>query len=663
MFALGWISILGAVSAVTPEGDTLQRVTVSEERPYDTVYIRAQRVDFATVGRVVRELQSGDNDQLLTAVMQDAGVFFKQYGVTGSSTISRRGADANQTQINWNGLPINNPMLGMSDFNTLMGWGCGEMFLVEGGNSAVVGSGSMGGTLFMRNAVRFMDGSSPYACQVQSKAMGTVGSFGERNLAADVQVLGKRRYFSLSTVRFSHQNAFTFQDAGLEMPNRKMENALREQQMLRMVAGVKYRRSQLRTVMEWAGMSRQLGLSMGSLQPLGKQFDVNLRGLVEHQVQLSKGFSLLQRLGGVIDQIDYYGSPTDPIGSLSKGKTLHYQNELYYTQRNLRFLLGTDFQYQSAHTEYYLGWSRRSLPASLLGVYWSSGKWSAVGNARYEWNERMPTAGLSMQFQASRRLAWKSNLHTSFRRPTLNDLFWVSGAALSPLKSEKGWGSELGLVFQSVEARTQSSQTQSNQSKSSQSQSSQTQSARLKFKAEITAYYRELDYPILWVPAGAVWRATNLSGGGKYAGAQLSLQAHWRQKLSGFALQVNLDRVKAMVKQTANGPEYQQIFVPPYNGNIALSWHRPKHQLVVNWQLIGERFIQTDNLASLPAYGLINAQWRLPAVVVKNGIAVDFGVQCQNLTQTQYQSMPGRPMPGRSFQLTLWVKHQSRKAK
>jgi len=122
MFVFGWISILGAVSALKPEGDTLQRVVFCEEKPHDTVYIRTQRVDFATVGRVVRQFAPGDDDQLLTRVMQDAGVFFKQYGVTGSSTISRRGADANQTQINWNGLPVNNPMLGMSDFNTLMSW-------------------------------------------------------------------------------------------------------------------------------------------------------------------------------------------------------------------------------------------------------------------------------------------------------------------------------------------------------------------------------------------------------------------------------------------------------------------------------------------------------------------------------------------------------------
>lgn len=646
MLALCAISLLRIFSLDVDRGDTTLIsgwVDGHDERPTDTVFIRAQRVDFATVGRVVKQFQSGDNDQLLTAAMQDGGAFFKQYGVTGSSTISRRGADANQTQINWNGLPINNPMLGMSDFNTLMSWGTGEMFLVEGGNSAVVGSGSMGGTLFMRNGLQFLEGDNITNSEVQSKAMLTAGSFGERNLAANVKLMGKRTFASFDVANFTHQNAFVFNDLGLELPKRKMENALRTQQMMRVVSGMKWKRSQLRGVIEFAGMSRQLGLAMGSLQPLGKQLDLNLRGLLEHQVTFKGHLSMLQRLGGVMDQIDYYSTPNDTLGSLSRGKTLHYQNEIYYTRKSVRFLLGTDFQYQRANTEYYLGWARRILPASLVGLYWSDRKWSAVGNARYEWNERMPTAGLSLQFQVSRRLAWKSNVHSSFRRPTLNDLFWVSGAALSPLKSEKGWGSELGVMVKTDLTTYKQCQ--------------------LQFTAEITGYYRELDFPILWVPAGAVWRATNLSGGGRYAGAQLSVQVQAHIRQSKMGLQINLDRVKALVKQAESGPEYQQIFVPLYNGNIALSWHRPKYQFSVNTQLVGLRYIQTDNLASLPAYALVNAQWRYPAVLTKKGVVFDVGFQTQNLTLTQYFSMPGRPMPGRSVQFTLWIKQQSPNSK
>ncbi len=221
------------------------------------------------------------------------------------------------------------------------------------------------------------------------------------------------------------------------------------------------------------------------------------------------------------------------------------------------------------------------------------------------------------------------------RRPTLNDLFWVSGAALTPLKSEKGWGSELGLLWQP--------------------QNIILRSAKISANAELTTYYRELDFPILWVPAGAVWRATNISGGGRYSGLQLSAQIHAQIQQSKFGIQTNFDRVKALVKQSSQGPEYQQIFVPLYNGNLAVSLHRPNNQFVLNTQFTGYRHVQTDNLDGLPAYALLNAAWRHKNLLQHKGISADLGIQLQNITQTVYYSMPGRPMPGRSVQFTLWV--------
>jgi hypothetical protein len=170
MFALCAISLLSMVSEIIPKLDSVSR-KMEVIKPTDTVFVHVQRIDFATLGRVVRDYQAGSDDKSLTSVLGGAGVFFKQYGVAGSSTISRRGADANQTQVNWNGLPVNNAMLGMTDFNTLLNWGNTEMFLVEGGNSASVGSGSMGGTLFLRNGVAF---GSTKAFEQKSKLLSSI---------------------------------------------------------------------------------------------------------------------------------------------------------------------------------------------------------------------------------------------------------------------------------------------------------------------------------------------------------------------------------------------------------------------------------------------------------------------------------------------------------
>ena len=643
MFALCAISLLSMVSEIIPKLDSVSR-KVEVIKPTDTVFVHVQRIDFATLGRVVRDYQAGSDDKSLTSVLGGAGVFFKQYGVAGSSTISRRGADANQTQVNWNGLPVNNAMLGMTDFNTLLNWGNTEMFLVEGGNSASVGSGSMGGTLFLRNGVAF---GSTKAFEQKSKLLSTIGSFGERNVAADVSVHNRNLMVQVSAMRFMSNNTFHFSDLGLDLPARLMENAQREQSMFRSVLAYNKGSHYLKAVSEFATMQRQLGLALGSFQALGRQDDNNMRSVLEYIYQPNRGFSATHRLGYVKDQINYFSSPSDSKGSLSIGKTVHFQSEFYRIWGIWKAFLGNDIQYQQAHSEYYLGWSTRLLPATLVGLSAAKGKASYGFNGRYEWHEKVPTMGLSLVYQASKQGSIKANVHSSFRRPTLNDLFWVTGATAPGLKPEKGMGAEVGYLFKSLTNGAgrwhRSSSPWSGQS-------------------EITVYYRTVDQPILWVPKGTYWFATNLSGGGKYAGCQISALLKYQIEHKGvLVFKSNVDRVSSRVKQTPEALAYQQIFVPDWNGNVYLGYENLRFESGIGVDYTGRRFIQTDNQQSLNPFALVNLQFGLRKVALPMG----FGMQCKfevlNVLNQEYVNMPGRPMPGRAIRMTLLIKSNQTK--
>ena len=637
MFALCAISLFSWTSDATPKLDSVSR-RMELVKPADTVFVHIQRIDFATLGRVVRSYSAGNDDRSLTSALGGAGVFFKQYGVAGSSTISRRGADANQTQVNWNGLPINNAMLGMTDFNTLLNWGNTEMFLVEGGNSASVGSGSMGGTLFLKNGVAY---GTKKTFECKSKGLSTLGSFGERNLAGDVTLQNQRWVIQLSALRFETNNAFRFNDLGLDMPSRLMENAHRQQSMFRTVIAQKSGAHFFKWVNEYAGMQRNLGLALGSFQPLGKQDDQNLRSVLEHIYQPKGGFSATHRLGYVQDQINYFSSPGLEVGSLSIGKTLHFQSEFYRVWKIWKAFLGNDVQFQQAHSEYYLGWSSRWLPATLLGLSASKGKSHVGFNARYEWHEKVPTMGLSFLYPCAKQGSVKANIHSSFRRPTLNDLFWVTGGMSQGLKSEKGKGAEVGYVFKSINSGS----------------SKYVVANPWMGQAEITLYYRTVDQPILWVPQGANWMAKNLTGGGKYMGCQFSGQLKYLwSKHQALIVKTYLDRVSSRVKQTPEAQAYQQIFVPDWNGNAYLGAETAGFELGIGMDYTGKRFIQTDNLQSLNPYALWNFQWVMKLVNLPLGMQGQCKLEGLNIFNQVYVNMPGRPMPGRSVRLTLLIK-------
>ena len=49
----------------------------------------------------------------------NSSVFVKSYGRATLSTVAFRGTSPSHTQVTWNGMRINNPMLGMTDFSTI----------------------------------------------------------------------------------------------------------------------------------------------------------------------------------------------------------------------------------------------------------------------------------------------------------------------------------------------------------------------------------------------------------------------------------------------------------------------------------------------------------------------------------------------------------------
>ena len=62
----------------------------------------------------------------------NAPVFVKSYGRATLSTIAFRGTSASHTQVTWNDMKINSPMLGMTDFSTIPAYFIDDAALLHG---------------------------------------------------------------------------------------------------------------------------------------------------------------------------------------------------------------------------------------------------------------------------------------------------------------------------------------------------------------------------------------------------------------------------------------------------------------------------------------------------------------------------------------------------
>ncbi len=599
-------------------GDTVQNM------PVDTVYIQAQRVEFCQLGRVKLEFHNSTSPQTLQNNLAANAVFLKQYGISGSSTISRRGADAAQTQVLWNGLPVNNPMLGMTDFNNLTSFGLQEAFLIEGGNAALFGSGSVGGTVFLRNKVKYGEG---FSANVASQ----YGEFGNLSVGFNLVQSLRIQYLQITFGKLNYQNKFTFKDE-ISQENRVAQNANLFQTIGRGVYGLKLGNHDFKYVIEISSNERGLGQKIGGNQLYGLQKDFNLRTVLEHQYSQGK-WLLVNRLGYVRDQIKYYDDMVHADSSVAN--TPYFQTEVYKNIGGFRWLLGFDAQQQRAFSVNYIQVNPiRFYAASFASVTFKLKQAEMNANVRHEFYENIPTFGISSVIPVKQWFQIKTNVHTTFRRPTLNDLIWRTNAT-EIAKSERGWGMEMGVL-------------------------KNLQSKSFDLNLEVTAYYRELKNPIIWIPNGSSWIATNFHNG-QYQGIQFNGKFAKKFESQKVAINFGGEWVNTLVKKGQEMPGYAQIFIPDFMGYVGMALERKLIAYKVDIQHTGNRYIQTDNLAWLAGYRIVNFQVTLKQVQLlslKNNqkIKCEASVECRNMMNTVYQNMPSRPMPGRSFWVNLNIK-------
>ena len=74
-----------------------------------------------------------------------SSVYVKSYGRATLSTIAFRGTSPSHTQVTWNGMRINNPMLGMTDFSTIPAYFIDRASLLHGTSSVNETGGGLGG--------------------------------------------------------------------------------------------------------------------------------------------------------------------------------------------------------------------------------------------------------------------------------------------------------------------------------------------------------------------------------------------------------------------------------------------------------------------------------------------------------------------------------------
>ncbi len=138
---------LGPLAAQTPptEGWTrrvhpIPEVTVYGRRPLKEIGVQQTRFDSVALKENIA-LSMAD---VLTF---NSSIFVKSYGRATLSTVAFRGTSPSHTQVTWNGMRINNPMLGMTDFSMIPSYFIDDASLLHGTSSVNETGGGLGGAV------------------------------------------------------------------------------------------------------------------------------------------------------------------------------------------------------------------------------------------------------------------------------------------------------------------------------------------------------------------------------------------------------------------------------------------------------------------------------------------------------------------------------------
>lgn len=145
MRTLALISLSLCLASAAAQTQELREVVVSGKRPIKETGIVKTTFD---------SLALKENIALSMAdvLSFNSSVFVKSYGRATLSTVAFRGTSPSHTQVTWNGMPLTNPMLGMTDFSTIPSYFIDKAALLHGNSSLGESSGGLGGLVQLSTA-------------------------------------------------------------------------------------------------------------------------------------------------------------------------------------------------------------------------------------------------------------------------------------------------------------------------------------------------------------------------------------------------------------------------------------------------------------------------------------------------------------------------------
>jgi Outer membrane cobalamin receptor protein len=565
-------------------------------------------------------------------------LFFKSYGAGAMASTSFRGAGASRTEVAWNGIIINDPMLGQADFSLFPSGMTDGIQVSYGAASMETGFGGIGGLINLENRPVWSEHTTT---DINLGA----GSFGAWSGLVKVQT-GTNNFQSATKAYFtSAENNFPFLNTDAlpqpEIQNRKNGSGSQKGFMQELY----YKRAgNVTSARIWyQSASRNLpGSTLYEVPDSGEyQNDESLRTQVS--TQFKRGESDFFVNGAwMYSKLDYF-FPKYFIESrnhsntivLKEGITTHISD---FTSLKLVF---ADELSSVATVNYLAKASRNTASVTLSAEHKSRSRLGNLLLLREILNDgklMVPdfSAGFEYRLFSGANHFVKINASRNSSIPTMNDLHWTPGGNPG-LRNEYSYSYEIGYCMD------------------------QKASSLLTINSELTFFKNFIRNMIQWHPGESYyWIADNI-GSVNTSGFESALS--FKYAINNFIIRLNsgysYTKASEINSESPGNNGKQLIYVPVNKATGTI--HVLYRDLYLSWitSYTGRTWTTADNSEFLKGYTLNGL---VAGYKFKSGKSlIDLNFRIDNIFNTDHQAIAHYPLPGRSYSLTILFRFNSSK--
>ncbi len=595
-----------------------------------SLYCRGQILDSLLIEEVVivdSVLNFSNNDLqlqssgLIASLNDQTSIYVREYGSGGLGSISVRGGNAQQSQIQWKGINLNNPLHGQSDLSLIP-----RFFL----NSAQIeninlknGSGALGGVLSIDSSPAHLKqttlDSQIYLDAFKNLEIGNAFRFVKNKLSSESKL-----FWGIA------QNDFEYTHEGQTYPTTHNQN--NQQQFLQEFRYQVNNKAHLNGSFWLYRFYRQIPPIAAITNNFNKdtQLDKGLRSVAQYVYLGSK-----MKWDWQTVFTKEYIAFNDDASTFS-----NFQNRLawkYYILPQLqcsvqvtqkREQTNSLFLEENKERNTWAIWNQIGIKAiqnlsidlSLLKEFIST----------YPNTPWLPSVSASYQMGKIHKWQISYSIARNYRIPTFNDLYWVN-LGNKDLRAEEG-------LLQNISSKLQSKIT-----------------SRINIQLGTALFYNRINDYIQWqINSENQWTPQNVKdvlNKGAEANFLFNYKKNIWQYQNGLNYALTDSKNLTQLNPFDQSKNKQLIYVPLHKVVWTQSLLYKQWKLIYTAAYTSKRYTTADNKNNLPAYWLHHLELGKKIDWNKHHFDLLFGIH--NLLGKSYQTVALRPMPERNFYLSL----------